>query len=183
MEFNDYIEAGVATTGSKAALSRALGVHAPTLHAAIKGKVPLTPEALRKLALLLNDGTTPGQIWEAQQAARAATEEERQLWLPFVKHAHGMAKAASLLMTTGLSALAAVILFLTPAQNAQAKSVGYSVPTHEINIMRSHKDWPHEPCIATNWRYAYTHSPLSAIQLPHILTRRHRSAPAGDAFD
>ncbi|MFT4173957.1 MAG: hypothetical protein QM639_15435 [Rhodocyclaceae bacterium] len=136
MEFEDYLQRGEELAGSKAALARAIGVHASTVNQTLKGKCPLPAEAMRKLALLLNDGTTPGQIWEAQQAARAATEEERQLWLPFVKHAHGMAKAASLLMTMGLSILAIVILVLTPASNAHAESMSYANNDGGINIMR-----------------------------------------------
>ncbi|MFA9439297.1 hypothetical protein ACDA63_06625 [Uliginosibacterium sp. sgz301328] len=136
MEFSDYIEKGVEKAGSQKRLATLIGVRESHMSQMAKALRPIPAEALARLAMLIGEGVTPGQIWEAQQAARAETEEERQLWLPFVKHAHGMAKAASLLMTMGLSALAAVILFLTPAQDAHAKSMGYDAPSHEINIMR-----------------------------------------------
>jgi plasmid maintenance system antidote protein VapI len=136
MEFHEYIGLGVQIAGSQKKLATLIGVRESHMSDMAKGKRPVPAEALAKLALLLDNGTTPGQIWESQQAARAATEEEKQLWLPFVKHARGMARAASLLMTMGLAALASVIIVLTPTSNAQAKSMTYANGASQINIMR-----------------------------------------------
>jgi DNA-binding transcriptional regulator YdaS (Cro superfamily) len=101
MDFFEYIAAGKAKAGSQKQLAEVIGVRETHMSAMAKGKMPIPDKALAKLAMLIDDGTTPGQIWEAQQAARAATEEERQLWLPFVKGARGMAHAASIFVALG----------------------------------------------------------------------------------
>lgn len=86
MEFLDYINAGLSKTdGNKAQLARELGIAAPSLHQIIAGKIRMPERAIAKLAIMTN--TDPGEIWKAQNAARAETEEEKQLWLPFINRA------------------------------------------------------------------------------------------------
>lgn len=87
MNFDEIIKKAIAAAGSQRELADFLGESESNMSKMIKGKRPIPAEGLRRLAVLLNDRTTPGQIWEAQQAARAQTEEERQLWLPFLSRA------------------------------------------------------------------------------------------------
>ena len=137
MEFHEIIAKAIKAAKTQRALADIIEESESNLAKMIKGKRAIPAEKLRRIAILLNDGTTPGQIWEAQQAARAESEEERQLWLPFVKGSSGLARAACVLMTLGLSALMAVTLFLTTAENAQAKTTGYNNDANNVNIIVS----------------------------------------------
>lgn len=121
MEFIDYIEAGKKIAGNQKKLANAIGVKETSMSAMVKGKVPIPAHALAKLAMLIGQGVTPGEIWEAQQAARAETEEERQLWLPFMKNAHSLKHAASIFM-------AVAIAFLVSAYPTESRAAtGFSI--------------------------------------------------------
>lgn len=100
MNFDEIIKKAISAAGSQRQLADFLGESESNMSKMIKGKRPIPAEGLRRLAVLLNDRTTPGQIWEAQQAARAETEEERQLWLPFLSRAAAVMLVASAFCVT-----------------------------------------------------------------------------------
>lgn len=100
MNFEEIIKKAISAAGSQRQLADFLGESESNMSKMIKGKRPIPAEGLRRLAVLLNDRTTPGQIWEAQQAARAETEEERQLWLPFLSRAAAVMLVASAFCVT-----------------------------------------------------------------------------------
>jgi plasmid maintenance system antidote protein VapI len=120
MEFADYIRMAIEKTPRhmQKELAEIIGVRETHMSSMVKGKMAIPDKALVKMAVLIGEGVTPGQIWEAQQAARAATEEERQLWLPFVKGARGMAHAASIFVTVATIAAGTIFVSPTPAKAA-----------------------------------------------------------------
>lgn len=85
-KFDEYISQGKTKAGSQKHLAEIIGIRENSLSDMVAGRRPIPAAALARLAQFLGN-VTPGQIWEAQQAARAETEEEKQLWLPFIRAA------------------------------------------------------------------------------------------------
>lgn len=124
MQLRDYIEEGVAKTGSITGLAAHLGVTANSLTDAKRNQRGLPNHAVYKLAKLT--GHTTDSVMAASELTTEKKESNRKFWNSVISHA----RAAAILGAVGL-----VTNFVTPSP-AQAAPV-LSTTEYTICIMLS----------------------------------------------
>lgn len=88
MEYLRYVTEGKERAGSWKELADVLGVPQSNMSKIKNGLRGMDEDQVMRLSLLINVEFV--EIMAAQKVDRAHTNEERQLWLPFVRNAHSM---------------------------------------------------------------------------------------------
>jgi hypothetical protein len=83
MEYLKYVEAGKEKAGSWKALAAILAVPQTNMSAIKNGVRGMSEDQMLRLSMLIEVEFV--EIMATQKVERANTDEERQLWLPFVK--------------------------------------------------------------------------------------------------
>lgn len=104
MNFSDHIKTAETKTGGPTALAKALELHATHLSNIKAGTRPMPDEATVKLGQIVGL-ENPLDMLAIRNESRAKTEEERQFWSPFAKHASTAKHAMNIAMMAAVTGL------------------------------------------------------------------------------